>query len=325
MTRLPALQMVMNSSISKEYITVEKIIEVSDIKKAYGDIQAVDGVSFYVKKGQLFAFLGPNGAGKSTTIDMICTLTKLDSGKIVVDGHELGKEDSEIRNSIGVVFQEGILDPMLTVEENLKFRGSFYKMRGAKLKETIYRAADTANITDLFYRKYGTLSGGQRRRCDIARALLNMPKILFLDEPTTGLDPQTRKSVWDTIIKLQRESEMTIFLTTHYMEEAANAEYIVVIDKGKVVAYGSPDQLKEAYTSDRLMLIGNDLEGVQKLLKAQGKNFSLNGNRVTVNIPTTLEAKPLIDLCHKYISGFEVTSGTMDEVFINITGREIRE
>ena len=304
---------------------MEKIIEVFDIRKAFGDIHAVDGVSFHVEKGQLFAFLGPNGAGKSTTIDMICTLTRPDSGKIIVDGHEVGNEDSRVRNSIGVVFQDGVLDPILTVEENLNFRGGFYKLKGPKLKEAVDRAAETANITDLFGRKYGTLSGGQRRRCDIARALLNTPKILFLDEPTTGLDPQTRKSVWDTIVKLQKESNMTIFLTTHYMEEAANAKYIVVIDKGRVVVHGSPDQLKEIYTSDRLTLMANDPEEVQKLLEANGKRFSTNGSRVTVKLTTTFDARPLIDLCEKYISAFEVTRGSMDDVFINITGREIRE
>jgi multidrug/hemolysin transport system ATP-binding protein len=197
-----------------------------------------------VKKGQIFAFLGPNGAGKSTTIDMICTLTSLDSGKIVVDGHELGKEDDEIRNSIGVVFQDGVLDPMLTVENNLKIRGTFYKLKGKKLKDAIERVSEATNISELLNRKYGTLSGGQRRRCDIARALLNTPKLLLLDEPTTGLDPQTRQSVWDTILKLKHETDMTIFLTTHYMEEVVNSDYVVVIDRGKVVAEGTPDELK---------------------------------------------------------------------------------
>ena len=204
---------------------MEKIIEVSDIRKAFGAVQAVDGVSFHVEKGQLFAFLGPNGAGKSTTIDMICTLIRPDSGKITVNGYEAGKEDCGIRNSIGVVFQDGVLDPMLTVKENLSLRGSFYKLKRARLGNAIDKAAETANITDLYRRKYGALSGGQRRRCDIARALLNTPEILLLDEPTTGLDPQTRKSVWDTIIQLQTETDMTIFLTTHYMEEAARTAF----------------------------------------------------------------------------------------------------
>jgi multidrug/hemolysin transport system ATP-binding protein len=301
------------------------IIEVTDIRKAYGEVQAVDGVSFYVKKGQLFAFLGPNGAGKSTTIDIICTLTKLDSGKIVVDGHELGKDDEEIRNSIGVVFQDGVLDPVLTVENNLKIRGGLYRLKGKNLKEAINRVAEATNIKELLHRKYGTLSGGQRRRCDIARALLNTPKILFLDEPTTGLDPQTRQSVWDTILQLKKETDMTIFLTTHYMEEVLNAEYVVVVDRGKVVAKGTPDELKNTYTSDRVNIICNDVDEVKNLLNQQNKEYKVNANRILVNLKSTMSAKPLIDLCEEYISGFEVTSGSMDEVFINITGREIRE
>lgn len=301
------------------------IIEVTDIKKAYGEVQAVNGVSFHVKKGQLFAFLGTNGAGKSTTIDMICTLTRLDSGKIVVDGHELGKDDEEIRKSIGVVFQDGVLDPMLTVETNLKIRGSFYKLKGKNLKEAIDRVSEATNITELLNRKYGTLSGGQRRRCDIARALLNTPKVLFLDEPTTGLDPQTRQSVWDTILKIKNETDMTIFLTTHYMEEVVNAEYVVVIDRGKIVAEGTPYELKNTYTSDRVNIICNDVEKVKNLLDQQKKEYKVNTNRILVKLQSTMAAKPLLDLCEEYISGFEVTSGSMDEVFINITGREIRE
>lgn len=305
--------------------SMANIIEVTDIKKAYGEVQAVDGVSFHVKKGQLFAFLGTNGAGKSTTIDMICTLTKLDSGKIVVDGHELGKDDDEIRNSIGVVFQDGVLDPKLTVETNLKIRGSFYKLKGKNLKDAIERVSEATNITELMHRKYGTLSGGQKRRCDIARALLNTPKVLFLDEPTTGLDPQTRQSVWDTIIKIKNETDMTIFLTTHYMDEVVNAEYVVVIDRGKIVAEGTPYELKNTYTSDRVNMICNDIEKVKNLLDQQKKEYKVNANRILVKLQSTMSAKPLIDLCEKYISGFEVTSGSMDEVFINITGREIRE
>lgn len=304
---------------------MDKIIEVTDIKKAYGDIQAVDGVSFYVEKGKLFAFLGPNGAGKSTTIDMICTLTKLDSGRIVVDGNEHGKNDEGIRNSIGVVFQDGVLDPILTVEENLRIRGSFYKLKGKEMNNAIEQVSQVTNIKELLKRKYGKLSGGQRRRCDIARALLNTPKILFLDEPTTGLDPHTRRNVWDTILKLKKETDMTIFLTTHYMEEVLNAEYVVVVDNGKVVARGTPDDLKNLYTSDRVKLICNEVEQVKNLLEKQNVEFKVNGNNVLINIPSTMAAIPLVDLCKNHISGFEVTGGTMDDVFINITGRELRE
>lgn len=303
---------------------MKNIIEVTDIRKSYGEVHAVNGISFYVKKSQMFAFLGTNGAGKSTTIDMICTLTKLDSGKIIVDGYELGKDDDKIHRSIGIVFQEGVLDPMLTVEKNLKIRGSFYKLKGKELTDAIVRVSQATNISDILNRKYGTLSGGQRRRCDIARALLNTPKILFLDEPTTGLDPQTRQNIWDTIVKLKSETDMTIFLTTHYMEEVVNAEFVVVIDHGKVVAKGTPYELKDTYTSDRINLICNNVEEVKKLLSQQNKSYNVNGNSVLVNLQSTMDSRPLIDLCEKYISGFEVTCGSMDEVFINITGREMR-
>ena len=183
---------------------MDKIIEVKDLSKSYGTIHAVKGISFYVEKGKLFAFLGPNGAGKSTTIDIICTFLKKDSGSVVIDGLELGKDDNAIRNKIGAVFQDGLLDNLLTVEENLIIRGGLYKKDKTELKQAVKETAELMGITDLLKRPYGKLSGGQRRRCDIARALINKPQILFLDEPTTGLDPQTRKSVWEIVQKIQK-------------------------------------------------------------------------------------------------------------------------
>ena len=175
---------------------MDKIIEVEGLHKSYGSIKAVNGLDFYVERGKLFAFLGPNGAGKSTTIDMICTFLKPDCGSVTVDGFTLGKQDTEIRKIIGAVFQDGLLDELLTVEENLKIRGGFYGLKGKKLKEAVANTAEATGVTEILKRPYGKLSGGQRRRCDIARALINTPKVLFLDEPTTGLDPQTRRYVW---------------------------------------------------------------------------------------------------------------------------------
>ncbi len=200
------------------------IIEVSNLHKSYGSVHAVKGLDFYVENGKIFAFLGPNGAGKSTTIDIICTFLKPDSGSVTVDGHVLGHEDGAIRASIGAVFQDNLLDNLLTVEENLRTRGSFYGLKGKTLEAAAKKAAEITGVTELMKRPYGKLSGGQRRRCDISRALVHTPKILFLDEPTTGLDPQTRKAVWETITSLQKETGMTVFLTTHYMEEAAGAD-----------------------------------------------------------------------------------------------------
>ena len=304
---------------------MEHIIEVSGLQKSYGDVHAVKGLDFYVESGKIFAFLGPNGAGKSTTIDIICTFLQSDAGKVVVDGNLLGKDDNAIRASIGAVFQDGLLDPLLTIQENLSIRAGFYGVRGKKLERVIADVAKRVGITEILKRPYGKLSGGQRRRCDIARALVNTPKILFLDEPTTGLDPQTRKSVWETITSLQRETGMTIFLTTHYMEEAAEADYVIVIDNGSIVAKGTPSDLKERYTSDKLTLVSKEPDKLSAKLTAEGLANSVVANRVAIPISNTLDALPLLERYHDQFTGFTVTTGTMDEAFIAITGKEIRE
>lgn len=304
---------------------MDKIIEVADLHKSYGDVHAVKGISFYVERGKLFAFLGPNGAGKSTTIDIICTLLRQDSGQVMVDGHMVGREDRAIHSVIGAVFQDSLLDALLTVEENLKTRGSFYGLKGKALDEAVQNAARVTGVHDLLKRPYGKLSGGQRRRCDIARALVHTPKILFLDEPTTGLDPQTRQSVWETVQRLQRDTDMTVFLTTHYMEEAAKADYVIVIDDGRIAAKGTPAELKESYTSDKVTLVCTDIERVRAIAAAEGLSHTLTADTVTVPIPCTLDALPLLEKCRPFICGFEVVSGTMDDAFIAITGKELRE
>ncbi len=304
---------------------MEHIIEVSGLQKSYGSVHAVKGLDFYVESGKIFAFLGPNGAGKSTTIDIICTFLQSDAGKVVVDGNVLGKDDNAIRSNIGAVFQDGLLDSLLTVRENLSIRAGFYGVRGKKLEQVLADVAKRVGITEILNRPYGKLSGGQRRRCDIARALVNTPKILFLDEPTTGLDPQTRKSVWETITSLQRETGMTIFLTTHYMEEAAEADYVIVIDNGSIVAKGTPSDLKERYTSDKVTLVSKEPEALAAKLTADGLAASVVANRVAVPIPNTLAALPLLERYKDQFTGFTVTTGTMDEAFIAITGKEIRE
>ena len=239
---------------------MDRIIQVNSLKKSYGSVEAVKDISFYVERGGLFAFLGPNGAGKSTTIDIICTFLKPDGGEVIIDGLTLGRDDEKIRGLIGVVFQDGLLDRLLTVEQNLRVRGSFYGLRGKELNEAVKNTASMCGITDILKRQYGKLSGGQRRRCDIARALINTPKILFLDEPTTGLDPKTRRMVWDIIVELQKTLGMTVFLTTHYMEEAAGADYVIVIDEGKISAKGTPAELKDRYSKDRLILSAKDMD-----------------------------------------------------------------
>ncbi|MDD4502640.1 MAG: ABC transporter ATP-binding protein [Clostridia bacterium] len=303
---------------------MDKIIEVKELSKSYGSIHAVKGISFYVEKGKLFAFLGPNGAGKSTTIDIICTFLKKDSGNVVIDGLELGKDDDVIRSKIGAVFQDGLLDTLLTVEENLIMRGGLYNKDKAGLRQAVKETAEIMGITELLKRPYGKLSGGQKRRCDIARALINKPQILFLDEPTTGLDPQTRKSVWETIQKIQKDNNMTLFLTTHYMEEAAEADYVIVIDEGKISAKGTPSYLRETYAKDKLTLICKDTEKASSILNTMGIDNTIVADCVYVELKNTLDALELVLRLKEFITGFEVTAGTMDDAFIGITGKEIR-
>ena len=302
-----------------------KIIEVDKLSKSYGSIQAVQDISFYVEKGDLFAFLGPNGAGKSTTIDIITTVLMPDKGTVIVDGLVLGKEDDKIRSSIGVVYQDNLLDRLLTVEENLFFRAGFYGFNKDRIRESVKNAILTTGIQDYAKQRYGKISGGQRRRADITRALINTPQILFLDEPTTGLDPQTRKNLWEVIRKLQRDREMTIFLTTHYMEEAAEADYVVVIDEGKIAARGTPFELKEKYTSDLLKLSFKDeIKGLSDLAD-WGITYTKAGDQIIIRLPHTTDALPILDRCRENLNGFEVLNGTMDDAFIGITGKEIRE
>lgn len=301
------------------------IIEASNLKKSYRKVRAVKGIDLHVNKGELFAFLGPNGAGKTTTIDIICTLLKPDSGTVTVNNYKLGKQDHKIRKDIGVVFQDNILDDILTVKENLYTRGSFYGMSSKDLSAAVEKAVEAADVKSFFNRRYGRLSGGQRRRADIARALVNTPKILFLDEPTTGLDPQTRKSVWDTIRDLQKGTGMTVFLTTHYMEEAAKADYVSIIDNGIISAKGTPSELCAKYSTDTLRLVPKEIKMLAELLKKDHIRFTISGGSFFIEIPKTLDSLPLVNKVENLISDFEVLSGSMDDAFVKITGHAMRE
>ena len=303
---------------------MEKVIEVTHLQKYYKDVQAVKNISFFVEKGGLFAFLGPNGAGKSTTINTICTFLQPDSGTVVVNGHLLGKEDDKIRRDIGTVFQENLLDDLLTVKENLMLRGGLYGLKGKELANAVSKAAKCSDVEDFLNRPYEKLSGGQRRRCDIARALLHTPKILFLDEPTTGLDPQTRQSVWNTVKRLQVQEGMTVFLTTHYMDEAENADYVVVIDNGIIAAKGTPFSLKEAYTSDRLKMKCIDQKRAVQLLKQKNIAYQETADYIEIAGKTTKEFIPILSEIQENIVDYTVEKGSMNDVFLNITGKEIR-
>lgn len=302
---------------------MEKIIEVSNLKKSFGEVKAVKGISFSVEKGSLFAFLGVNGAGKSTTIDMISTMLRPDGGSVTLGGHVLGRDDDEIRHEIGIVFQDSLLDPLLTVRENLMLRGSFYGMSKSQVKERVAEVSKTVGLDEFINRRYGKLSGGQRRRADIARALLNTPKVLFLDEPTTGLDPQTRKSVWNTIKSLREDSGMTVFLTTHYMEEAAQADYVTIMSKGEIIARGTPIELKEQYSSDMLKMKYTDKEALAARLQEIGAEYIEGAETLNVKLNDTMQAIPIIEKCKDSFVNFEVVNGTMDDAFLNATGTNL--
>lgn len=303
---------------------MEPIIEVKHLKKYYQEVKAVDDISFSVNKGELFGFLGVNGAGKSTTINMLCTLQKPTDGEVWVNGLVLGKDNEEIKRHIGIVYQNNCLDKRLTVKENLMIRGSLYETNKKTLRKNLDHVSEILELTDILNRPYGKLSGGQKRRCEIGRALMHTPDILFLDEPTTGLDPATRKSVWQTVHDLQKELKMTVFLTTHYMEEAAKANHIAIMDKGHLVQYGTPFALKEEFAKDKLRLIPKEEqnEQVARLLKEMDIAYKQKENWFSVSLSNTMEALPIVERLKEQISGFEVVQGTMDDVFLNACGGE---
>jgi len=304
---------------------MDPIITVKNLKKSYDDIEAVKGIDFYVNRGEMFAFLGPNGAGKSTTIRILCTLLEQDDGEVIIDGFVLGKDDNQIRNRIGVMFQHSVLDDELTVRENLEIRGSFYNTTIKELKENIKELEDSLGLSPFIDRRYDKLSGGQKRRADIARALIHKPDLLFLDEPTTGLDPQTRRSVWKSIHNLQKEKGMTVFMTTHYMDEASEADTMIILDNGEIAEVGTPDDLKGKYTSMFLKLYPNEQSEVIKWADNEGIFFIKDKDSIRIPINNAFESIDIINVLRPYLLSFEVMSGTMDDVFIAVTGKELRE
>lgn len=303
-------------------VVLMKIIEARNLKKYFGNVKAVDGVDFTVEKGELFGFLGVNGAGKSTVINMLATLLAPSDGSVSVCGHSLGKENEKIRRKIGIVWQQNCLDDILTVEENLICRGSLYEKDSRKNREGVARVVKLLKLDDLLKRRYGKLSGGQKRRCEIAAALVHTPEILFLDEPTTGLDPATRRSVWETVQQLRSDYGTTVFLTTHYMEEAAQANHIVLLDSGKVVASGTPFELKERFAHDVLRAQSLN-SSAEESLKKLGVGYENNDGVLEIALKSTLDALPLLEGLNGKISGFEVVQGTMDDVFLNACGKKL--
>lgn len=298
---------------------MENIIEIQHLSKAFGTIQAVDDLSFQVKEGQLFAFLGVNGAGKSTTISILCGQLARDAGSVTIAGSDLDRDPDAIRRQLGVVFQDSALDKPLTVYENLRSRAALYGITGAAFQTKLQELTALLDFSDLLKRPVGKLSGGQRRRIDIARALLHDPSILILDEPTTGLDPQTRKLLWNVIDKLRKERQMTVFLTTHYMEEAADADYVVILDSGKIAAEGTPLQLKNAYSGDFITLYGATEDDVRQL----NVPYEPIQDAYRLSVPNTAAATQLILSHPELFRDFEITKGKMDDVFLAATGKKL--
>lgn len=298
---------------------MKKIIEIKNLNKTFGDVKAVDDLSFYVGEGQLFAFLGVNGAGKSTTINIMCGQLPADSGSIIIDGCDAYLNADETKRKLGVVFQNSVLDKALSVRDNLESRAALYGITGKKFEERLKELALMLDFEGLLSRAVGKLSGGQRRRIDIARALLHNPKILVLDEPTTGLDPQTRKLLWDVISELRHKENMTVFLTTHYMEEAADSNYVVILDSGRLVAEGTPLDLKNKYTGDFITLYGIDEASVSVL----GIPFENVAGAYRLSVPDTATATALIIKYPELFTDYEITKGKMDDVFINVTGKKL--
>lgn len=292
------------------------LINIQGLTKKYQQKEVVSSLDLKVEKGSLFAFLGPNGAGKSTTINMISTAIKPTSGSIFVDGLEVGKENSKIRQKIGIVFQDNVLDDLLTVEENLLFWGKIYSLSKNELNKQLDFLENLLHLTDILKQRFGTLSGGQKRRAEIARAIIHRPLLLILDEPTTGLDPKTRVQVWQTITYLREKLGMTVFLTTHYMEEAAEADKIAVINHGELIALGTPNQLRNKYSRDSLNLYKTSLEDLKIECEKRRLGYTEGIDFIRIQVRDTDEALHLLNELNDLYQSFEVRKGNLDDVFL---------
>lgn len=298
---------------------MKNIIEISHLNKTFGEVKAVQDLSFQVRDGELFAFLGVNGAGKSTTINIMCGQLSKDTGSVYIGGTDLDTDPDSIKRSLGVVFQNSVLDKELSVRDNLQSRAALYGITGKDFKERLAELAKLLEFENLLKRTVGKLSGGQRRRVDIARALIHRPKILILDEPTTGLDPQTRNILWKVVGDLRKNEGMTVFLTTHYMEEAADADYVVILDSGKIVAEGTPLTLKNTYTGDFITIYGIQ----ESQIKEIGAPYEAIRDAYRISVPNTAEATKLILQYPELFKDYEITKGKMDDVFLAVTGKKL--
>lgn len=297
---------------------MKNIIEIKNLDKSFQDVHAVDDLSLVVKEGELFAFLGVNGAGKSTTISIMCGILSKDGGEVIIDGMNVDNDMKNITKEIGVVYQTSALDAKLSVKDNLTSRASLYGITGKAAKERIAALSEMLDFKELLPRTFEKLSGGQKRRVDVARALIHDPKILILDEPTTGLDPEARKLLWNVVTNLRKSRNMTVFLTTHYMEEAADADYVVILDKGKIAAEGTPLSLKNEFTGDFVTIYNAEEENV----KALGLPYEKIRDAFRVSVKDTAEARDLIIKNPALFTDFEITKGKMDDVFLSVTGKK---
>lgn len=308
----------------KKVMELDHIIEVHDFVKQYGKFTAVNEISFTVESGSIFAFLGPNGAGKSTTINILCTILEQTSGTATIDGKSVCHDKDAVRNIIGVVFQEATLDINMTVEENLVMHCYFYGLPKSVFKERIDFVLSLVDLLDWKKAPASSLSGGMRRRVELARSLLHFPKVLFLDEPTTGLDPQTRARIWEYLTKLQREKGITIFLTTHYMDEAEICDKVAVMDHGRIIAFDTPASLKQQYTMDKAYITSVDPEDLGDLLARYELNSRQEGNGYVAELDDLAAFMQLISEHRTSIIDLEIRKGTLNDVFLVITGKDIR-
>jgi len=309
------------------YAPPPHVIEVRDLTRRFGELTAVDGISFDVREGEVFAFLGPNGAGKSTTINMLCTLLRPTSGRVMIAGFDVVARPKAVRRHIGLVFQEPTLDDRLTAQENLRFHAVLYRIPSEQVQERIARVLDLVDLSDRRYDLVSEFSGGMARRLEIARALMHVPRVLFLDEPTIGLDPQTRALMWEDVLRLREEANITVFLTTHYMDEAEYADRIAIIDHGKIVAIDTPQALKAEVGADTVDLRTTDDVLALAALERDGYRVQAagaGGVRVFVEHGESAVA-PLIGAVGVPVLDVHVHEPTLDDVFMHYTGREIRE
>ncbi len=308
---------------------MENIIEVKNLTKYYGKALAVDGIDFEVKKGEIFGFLGPNGAGKSTTINMLCTIIGKSGGELYVGGDDVTKKQDAVRKKIGIVFQERTLDEKLTARENLYIHGRLYHIPKKEINERIKIVLEVVGLSDRIKDLVSSFSGGMKRRLEIARGFMHYPMVLFLDEPTTGLDPQTRAHVWEYLLRLRKEHDMTIFLTTHYMDEAEICDRVAIIDQGKIVAYDTPQKLKGDLAARKVKFKASNIKDAAELIEKKFGNeiIKADGDFLEIGIkekPTGFIVKFLKEYKGE-ISHLEIIRPTLNDVFMNITGKDIRE